>query len=271
MKVSVRNALFQHWQSLLTNRTKRQRSGQFLIQGVRPITLAVEQSWPLHLLLRTSGRRLSDWAQRIMTSSGVPSIEVDPDLLADLGERDSSSPELIAVGEQRPDDLDRLAPGPDFLVVVFDRPTSPGNVGTLIRSCDALGAGGMVVSGHAADIYDPKAVRATTGSLFTIPVVRVASSADVVTWVGPQRTRGLAIRVVGTDESGSTSISDCDLTAPTLLVVGNETAGMGVRWREACDQVVRIPMGGSGASSLNAATAGSVALYEAARQRGLGG
>jgi TrmH family RNA methyltransferase len=75
----------------------------------------------------------------------------------------------VAVVGQRPDDLSRIANG---LVMVFDRPTSPGNIGTLIRSADAFGATGVVVTGHAADIYDPKSVRASTGSLLTLPVVR---------------------------------------------------------------------------------------------------
>ncbi|MET8332990.1 TrmH family RNA methyltransferase [Streptosporangium canum] len=265
-KVTARNALFQQWQALLTNRTKRQRTGEFLIHGVRPITLAVEHGWPLRTLLYPAGQRLSEWARRLIDDSGVPLAEVAPELLHELGERESDAPELIAVGALLPDDLDRLRPGPGFLGVAFDRPGNPGNIGTLVRSADAFGAAGLIVTGHAADVYDPKSVRASTGSLFSLPVVRRPSPEDVLDWVGAQRDRGLPIRIVGTDESGSTPISGCDLTVPTLLVVGNETAGMSVRWREMCDEVVRIPMGGA-ASSLNAASAGTLVLYEAARQR----
>ncbi|MFG3051470.1 TrmH family RNA methyltransferase [Kitasatospora sp. NPDC048239] len=267
-RVSSRNAQFQTWQALLTNRNKRQRLGQFLIHGVRPVTLAVEYGWPVQQLLYPAGQqRLSSWAQRLLEESGIPATAVDPELLAELGERESTAPELIAVGGLPRDDLDRLAPGPDFLGVAFDRPTNPGNIGTLVRSADAFGAAGLIVTGHAADVYDPKCVRASTGSLFRLPVVRSQSPAEVLEWVEAQRERGVPVKIVGTDEHGDTSVADCDLTGPVLLVVGNETVGMSTRWRELCDEVVSIPIGGA-ASSLNAASAGTLMLYEAARQRG---
>lgn len=100
-----------------------------------------------------------------------------------------------------------------------------------------------------------------------MPVVRVPSHRDVLTWVHEQRAQGIPLTVVGTDENGSVDIVDLDLTGPTLLVIGNETSGLSAGWREGCDVVARIPMAGS-ASSLNAASAGTIALYEAARQRG---
>lgn len=85
-------------------------------------------------------------------------------------------------------------------------------------------------------------------------------------WVDALRTAGTGVRVVGTDENGAVPVTRSDLTGPTVVVVGNETTGLSRAWREACDHLVRIPMVGS-ASSLNAAVAGSVVLYEAARQR----
>jgi TrmH family RNA methyltransferase len=274
--VTTRNAQFQTWQALLTNRQKRQRLGRFLIQGVRPITVAADQGWPLDQLLHPAGRRLSAWARELLDRrpGGAEPIAVAPELLAELGERDSesaSAPELIAVGAVPPDDLGRIpADRPDFLGVVFDRPTQPGNIGTLIRSADALGAHGLVVTGHSADVYDPKSVRASTGSLLRLPAVRTGAPAEVGDWVRARRAAGVPLRIVGTDEDGDTRIDRCDLTGPVLLVVGNETAGMSRAWRELCDETVSIPIGGA-ASSLNAANAATLALYEAARQRGFPG
>ncbi|OLR94598.1 TrmH family RNA methyltransferase [Actinokineospora bangkokensis] len=265
-RVSVRNAAFQQWQSLLTNRTKRQRTGEFLVHGVRPITLAVEHGWPLTALLRADGRRPSDWARGVLSRVDAPVYDLAPDLLAELSERDDDTAELVAVAALAPDDLTRIPAGPSMLVVAFDRPTSPGNIGTLTRSCDALGAAGLIVTGHAADVYDPKAVRASTGSLFALPVVRAPAPADVATWVTAVREAGTPLQVIGTDEHGPTRITDVDLTAPTLLVIGNETTGMSTKWHTLCDTTLHIPIGGA-ASSLNAATAGTLTLYEAARQR----
>jgi 23S rRNA (uridine2479-2'-O)-methyltransferase len=265
LPVTVRNARFQQWEALLTNRTKRTRSATFLIQGVRPIALAVERGWPIESVLHTVQRRRSPWAEAIMDTVDAPRFCLADDLLRELGGKDAETPELVVVARMLPDDLGRIDLGGSApLLVVFDRPASPGNLGTLIRSADAFGARGVLVSGHAADIYDPRTVRASTGSLFTVPVVHVPSAADVLAWLADQRGD---LRIVGTDETGTTTVDRQDLRAPTVLVVGNETSGMSAAWRAACTDVVSIPIGGA-ASSLNAASAATVVLYEAARQRG---
>ncbi|MET7639221.1 RNA methyltransferase [Streptomyces sp. NPDC005438] len=262
LRVGTRNARFQQWQALLGNRTKRQRAGEFLVQGVRPISVAVERGWPVRALLCPQGRQLSGWARELVGSVRAERYALAPELLAELGEKDDRAPELIAVLGMPEDDLGRVPVGPDFLGVLFDRPTSPGNIGSLVRSADAFGAHGLIVTGHAADVYDPKSVRASTGSLFALPVVRAPSPNQVLDWL----RRHPEVRVVGTDESGDTELFDHDLTGPTLLLVGNETTGLSAAWRERGDHMVRIPMTGS-ASSLNAANAGTTVLYEAARQR----
>jgi TrmH family RNA methyltransferase len=271
-RITTRNARFQQWQALLGNRNKRQRAREFLVQGVRPITLATQHSWPIHALAYDDGRQLSRWAEGLLrttntdTGTNTELVAMAPDLLAELGEKEEAAPEIVAVVEMPPDDLSRVAVGPEFLGVVFDRPTSPGNIGTLIRSADAFGADGVIVTGHAADVYDPRAVRASTGSLFAVPTVRSPSHREVMAWLEERRAAGSGVRIVGTDEHGDASVSEFDLTGPTLLLIGNETSGLSSAWRELCDHVVSIPMSGS-ASSLNAANAATVVLYEAARQR----
>ncbi len=263
-QVSTRNAMFQEWQALRTNRTKRQRTRSLLVQGVRPISQAVQHGWPIRTLLHPGRQRLSDWAQQVIdTHQEAERVELSPELMKELDDKDDGKPaELLAVVAMPPDRLERISvDSSPALVVVFDRPSSPGNIGTLARSCDAFAADGLVITGHAADPYDPKAVRASTGSVFAVPIVRAGSAQEVEGWA---RTAGL--RIVGSDETGTQDIDRADLTAPTLLIVGNETAGMSAGWRGACDEVVRIPIGGA-ASSLNAATAATVVLYEAARQR----
>jgi tRNA G18 (ribose-2'-O)-methylase SpoU len=265
-RISSRNARFQVWQSLLTNRNKRQRAGEFLVQGVRPITIAVERGWPIRVLIHDSHRSLSQWARELLHQSDAEHVSMSTELLAELGEKGEAAPEVVAVMEMPADDLDRIKVGPDFLGVVFDRPTGPGNIGSIIRSADAFGADGLIVTGHAADVYDPKSVRASTGSIFALPAVRVPSQREVMEWVGRERSRGNPVVVVGTDEHGEADIFDFDLTQPTLLLIGNETSGLSAAWRELADHLVRIPMTGS-ASSLNAANAATTVLYETSRQR----
>ncbi|TWD79587.1 TrmH family RNA methyltransferase [Kribbella amoyensis] len=288
-RIGNRNARFQVWQALLTNRTKRQRAGEFLVQGVRPISLAAEHGWTITALLHDASRPLSHWAQDLLRAHrDAERVTMAPDLLAELSEKDEA--ELVAVVELPPDDLHRipvhhqpLGPGDDwhepltpaagartggreFLGVLFDRPTNPGNIGSIIRSADAFGADGLIVTGHAADVYDPRSVRASTGSLFALPAVRVPSQREVMAWVEEHRSAGVPIVVVGTDEHGTADVYDVDLTRPTLLLVGNETTGLSAAWKELADELVRIPMTGA-ASSLNAANAATAVLYEVSRQR----
>ena len=266
-RITSRNARFQVLQTLLTNRTKRHRAGVFIVQGVRPITMAVEHGWDVRALITDADRSLSAWAREVLAAaSGAERIVMAPDLLAELSEKTEGSTELLAVVAMRPDDLARIPVGPDVLGVVLDRPTQPGNIGSVIRSADAFGAHGVVTTGHAADAYDPKSVRASTGSFFAMPVVRAAGQDEVVDWVAAHRSSGTPIVLVATDEEGEAEVSAFDLTQPALLLVGNETAGLSRAWREAADVTLRIPMRGT-ASSLNAANAASVVLYEARRQR----
>jgi len=266
LRVSSRNARFQQWQALLGNRNKRQRAGEFLVQGVRPISLAARFGWPFRALIYDAQRPLSQWAQALLRDAGAMRVPMAPELLAELGEKDEGVPELVAVVEMPADDLGRIEAGDGFLGVVLDRLASPGNVGSIIRSADAFGARGVIVTGHAADIYDPRCVRASTGSLFALPVVRTPGPREVAAWVAAQRARGCPIVLAATDERGDRDVFDFDFTQPVLLLAGNEGTGLSAAWRELSDVVVSIPMAGA-ASSLNAANAASIFLYEASRQR----
>jgi tRNA G18 (ribose-2'-O)-methylase SpoU len=264
LRVTTRNASFQQWQALLTNRTKRQRAGEFLVQGVRPITLAVEHGWQVNALIYPDRQGLSRWARDVLAKTAATPVAMAPELLGELTGKESA--ELLAVVALPADRLDRVAAGAHLLAVVFDRPSTPGNIGTLIRSADAFGASAVIVTGHAADPYDPQAVRASTGSIFAVPVVRADSHREVVDWVDDLRAAGTPVRIVGTDEHGPEDIAEHDLTGPRVILIGNETNGLSAGWRQSVDAMVRIPITGA-ASSLNAAAAATVVLYEATRQR----
>ena len=257
--VAAPNDEFQLAHSLLSNRRQRHRQRRFVVQGVRPLERALAARWRVDAIWYAQGRPLSRWAQDVLARANARThVEAAPALLGELSERDEPS-ELVAIVEIPPDDLERIRPRDPALVVVLDRPASPGNLGSIVRSADAFGADGVIVFGHAADPYDPQAVRASVGSLFDVPVVRQDSLETI--------REGLAgLRLVGASAAATTPIDELELTAPTALVVGNEAKGLSWAWREACDVLVRIPMNG-GADSLNAATAAAILLYEADRQR----
>ena len=228
---------------------------------------AVEHGWPIESLWYSGERRLSTWARSLLESP-LPArrYELSRELMDELSERDEAS-EVIALAELPAENLDRVvltssAP----LVVGFDRPVSPGNLGSVIRSADAFGAAGVVTTGHGADVYDPQTVRAATGALFSIPVVHADGLASVERWLDSTRATLPGLRVIGTSAGATTPLDQVELTGPLLLVLGNETRGLGSGWRALCDEVALIPMR-PGASSLNVAAAAGILVYEASRQR----
>jgi TrmH family RNA methyltransferase len=136
----------------------------------------------------------------------------------------------------------------------------------VIRSCDALRASGVIITGHAADLYDPETIRATTGSFFNVPAVRLPSHQELFAWADRQKQRIAGLQTVGSSAKATMLIQDFDFTQPTILIAGNESHGLSENYRAACNGMVKIPMYGS-ASSLNLAVAVSIMLYEIDRQR----
>ncbi|MBN2147844.1 MAG: hypothetical protein JW726_10665 [Anaerolineales bacterium] len=265
-KIVTENSDFQRLEMLQRNRTKRTRLGLFFVEGVRSITQALLNGWVFEAVIYSHHRRLSDWAEGVIEHAGARvQYELPQRLMDRLSQREETS-ELMAVLHIPPDDLARIHPKEDFLAVVFDRPASPGNLGALIRSCDALGAGGVAVSGHAVDLYDPETIRAAAGSFFAVPSVRIASYKELIPWFALLKQQLPALQIVGSSAKAALPLHAHNFTPPTVLMIGNETRGLSENLRSLCDAIVSIPMLGS-ASSLNVACAASILLYEASRQR----
>jgi len=265
LKMSVRNAAFQRFETLQRNREKRTRERLFFVEGVHPIEQAVYAGWEFEALGYAAGKRLSGWALDMRARAQAQTeYEILPELMAELSNREEPC-ELIALVRQRTDGLQRMArkAGGRSLFVVFDRPQNPGNLGTIIRSADAFGADGLIVTGHGADFYDPQCVRATIGAMFQLPFAAMASAEEALAWIN-----GLDVRpvIVGTSAKGDCLLSEVDMTGPTVLLIGNETFGLSKAWKAGCDRLAKIPIYGA-ASSLNAGCAASICLYEIARQR----
>jgi TrmH family RNA methyltransferase len=255
------NAEFQLAASLLTNRKQRSRQGRFVVQSVKAIDAAVARDWSFDSVWTPRGRPLSRWAAGVLEQSGARKhVEVAAELFAELAEK-SEPGELVALLDLPRTSLADITLNAVPLVVVLDRPTSPGNLGSIIRTADAFGADAVIVTGHAADVFDPQAVRASLGAVFAVPAVQNASPGEVGAWLA-----AAGIRAVGTSAKAPASLDDADLRGPVALVFGNETAGLSAAWRELCAELVTIPAGGV-ASSLNLASAAAIVLNEARRQR----
>jgi TrmH family RNA methyltransferase len=264
--------VFRRLELLKKSQNTRRRFGEFFVEGVKAITQARHQGWPVRSLVYAAGRPLSSWARETLDATpGAKRIELSARLMERLSDKHEPS-EVIAIVGMRPDAPDRVKASRDLLVAVLDRPSSPGNLGSIIRSCYALGAGGLVVTGHGTDLYNPLTIRASMGALFALPMIRLPSHREVGRWVGdvaaarPARERAKRIQIVGATGDATLPVDAVDLTQPTVLVLGNEAEGLSAGFRELCDLLVDIPMY-RGADSINVACAAAVLLYEADRQR----
>jgi 23S rRNA (uridine2479-2'-O)-methyltransferase len=266
VKIYSENNHYQRAEVLKRNREKRTRYGEFLIEGVAIINQAIKHCWPLKAFFYARGGKLSDWARGVLhDSSAECHFELPPKLMQKLSDKEETS-ELLAIAKMPENDPQRIPAKAQGLVVVFDRPNSPGNLGSSVRSCDAFQADGVVVTGHAADIYHPQAVRGTMGALFALPIVRLESHKEVAAWVETLRGQGFPYQVVGTSARAEKYLEQQAFSAPTVLIMGNETYGLSNNYRALCDSIVKIPIAGA-VSSLNVSCAASITLYEIQRQR----
>lgn len=267
LKVSSKNALFQQWLALKENRQKRHRLGMFLVEGTTAIDAAVRHGWQIQDLLYPAQRRLSAWAGAHL-ASGVAQrhVEIDPALLAELTDRHEGT-ELLAVARRRQAALEELVLAEPWLIVVLDRPKSPGNVGSIIRTAVSFDAAALIITGHAADPFDPACVRASVGTLFDLPLVQLQGHEQLLTWAQQQRAQR-QLCVLGSGQHGPDRLGQVDLTGNLLLILGNETHGISRSYVEHCDRFVHLPTSAR-QSSLNVCAAAAILLYEVQRQRQL--
>jgi TrmH family RNA methyltransferase len=266
IKINAKNTAFNHLKALRDNRSKRHQEKRFFIEGVRSINNAIQYGWKIRGVAYSAQRDLSDWAKGVVTGlNGATQYQIEAELYDELSLKDESS-ELILIAETRKTSLDTIKLAKKDIVVVFDRSSSPGNLGSIIRTADALGIKAIILSGHGVDPYSPGVISAATGSFFAMSILMVDSPKQIEQWTHSLKKNLGSLQVFGTDEAG-TPIAEANPNTsfgPTILLVGNETSGLSEAYKQMATQVIAIPMQGS-ASSLNAAVATSIILYELTR------
>jgi RNA methyltransferase, TrmH family len=248
----------------LRSRKHRQREGVFFVEGIQTVWQAVRNGADIEAIVIAPTLLRSERALRMVLNQekqGTNLIAVGSDAFASIAERDNPSG-LAALVRSRASTLDRLAVAPDSVIVALDQVEKPGNVGSIIRSVDAAAGAGVVVVGDATDPYHPTAVKASMGTLFSVPVTGAESVDEVIDWAADRE-----LRVVCTSAHAGTSYWEASYELPTLLLFGNEGSGLSqaVLSREDVTSV-SIPMSGT-ATSLNLAVAVGVLLYEVRRQQ----
>jgi TrmH family RNA methyltransferase len=242
---------------------ERRRRGLILVDGAREIGRALEcgvrpvEAWVSPERMR--GHAARSLLPRLATSADV--VETTPELLTRLayGDRDEG---VVAVFETPATDLARLGASlpENALVAVMERVEKPGNLGALLRSADGAGVDAVIAADPVSDIWNPNAIRASLGTIFSTPVA-TCTSGEALTFLLAHGIAVLAARVVG-----GTDYDRVDLTGPVALVVGAETSGLTEAWSGEGVTPVAIPMLGL-ADSLNVSASAAVLFYEARRQR----
>ena len=246
----------------LQNRVARDETELFCVEGVRFIAQATAQNAPLKTLIYAPELLQGAFVRRLIATNrrrGTRCLAVTPAVLHSLTLNDDPQG-IMAVARQQWRGLESVDPMQGLCWIALDTIQSPGNLGTIVRTCDAVGAAGVLLIGNAVDAYHPACVRATMGALFNVDFVR-SSARDFTAWM-----QSHACTLVGTSPAAALEYNAIAYRAPTVLWMGWERKGLSLEQQQMCDVMVKIPMLGR-SDSLNLAVATGVMLYEILRQR----
>jgi TrmH family RNA methyltransferase len=241
----------------LRHRKERERTGSFFVEGIRLVGEAVELGAKVELCVVAPELLTSEFGQdlvRRLRDEGIPCLEVTSGVFRSISGK--QGPQGIgAVVEQRWESLEQVELSSELCWVAIDAVQDPGNLGTALRTSDAVGGAGVILLGPATDPHDPAALRASMGAIFSQRLVR-ASFEQFAEW-----TQEHGYLVVGTSNAADLDYRAVGYYPPLVLLMGSEREGLGPEQQALCDLVVRIPMVGR-SDSLNLAVATGVMLYE---------
>lgn len=246
---------------LLEKKRHREETKQFIAEGMKLVIDAIEHGWQLRTLIFAASQKENETIQDLVSrclASGADVLIVPEKVLGAITQRDNPQM-VVGIFSQQMIDAADISPKAEDVWVALDRVRDPGNLGTIMRTVDAVGAKGIILIGETTDPFARETVRATMGSIFATPICRMDETAFIAF---AKNWQGL---VVGTHLEGSVDYRKPDYAGKsTLLIMGNEQSGMPPSLVGACHQLIRIPQVGR-ADSLNLAIATGVCLYEVRR------
>lgn len=253
----------------LVKRVKRLRQKKyrlqeqaFFIEGLRVVLSAVEAGAPIDTLIYSSELLTSPSAWQMLAEQqdqGIPAVDLAAPVFGSISDRDNPTG-LAAVVRSRELALNDLEIGSETIIVALVGVSDPGNLGTVLRTLDAVGAGGLILVGQTVDPYHLSAVKASMGALFTVPISHAADEQILLAWA-----KGYGLQVIATSARAKDSFWRTNYRLPALFLLGSEGEGLAAEVLAAADLAVSIPMAGQ-ASSLNLAVATGLLLYELRRQ-----
>ncbi|KWX77240.1 TrmH family RNA methyltransferase [Paenibacillus jilunlii] len=259
--MSPQNTRVKEWAGL-QEKKHRDKAGKYIIEGIHLVQEALLAEADVECLAYDLDKGMpAELKPLLQTVQGMEVIGVSAAVIAKCSSTGTPQP-VFAIVRKEQQGLEAILGKPDRWVMVLDGVQDPGNVGTIIRSADAAGADGVILGKGCADLYNPKTIRSTMGSMFHLPVVE-----GVLSDILPQaRERG--VLVVSTSLTGVESCYTHDFHGSQWLLIGSEGQGISLQTAALVDKSIIIPMAGR-AESLNAAMAATILLFEGMRQRGI--
>jgi TrmH family RNA methyltransferase len=236
----------------------RKQSGTFLIEGMREIELAIKGNYELETVLFCP--ELLDKSNHLTFLQSYNPIEISKEVYQKLAYRDTTEG-IIAVAKSKSLELSDLILPENPLILVMEAIEKPGNIGAMLRTCDAASVDAVIIANPKTDLYNPNIVRSSVGCLFTNQIA-TGTSEEVIKFLNKKN-----ITIFGATLQNSHFYHTQDYTIPTALVVGTEATGLTQVWRENTIQNIIIPMQGE-IDSMNVSVASAILLFEAKRQRG---
>lgn len=256
---SPQNPLIKQLVLLKEKSRERKKTGLFLIEGKRELSLAIKGGYKIKTLLFFPDL-FSESEAKAMSSYGIEIIEISKEVFQKLAHRDSTEG-VIAVVNSKNHQLDQLKlQSKNPLILVAEAPEKPGNIGALLRTADAANIDAVIIANPKSDLYNPNIIRSSVGCVFTTEIA-MASSEEVIAFL-----KKYNFNIFSAILQESKPYHTQDYTLPTAIVVGTESTGLTQEWREAATQNISIPMQGV-IDSMNVSVAAGILIFEAKRQR----
>jgi TrmH family RNA methyltransferase len=245
----------------LRDRRERDKTGLFLVEGYRELKRALDAGREMTSIFYCTDLFLGSNALALLDRSGAELIPCTREVFAKISYRDRPDG-LLGVAPQLHLSLSDLKLPKNPFIVIAESIEKPGNLGTILRSCDGAGVDAVIVCDRTTDIHNPNVVRSSVGTLFTLPVLE-AEGSETLAFL---KKNGIAIAAATPD--AKLEYTKSDFSGAIAIAVGTEQLGLSEAWMSQADCQVRIPMRGT-ADSLNVASATTLLLYEVVRQRSL--
>jgi TrmH family RNA methyltransferase len=257
--INTENAEFQIIQSLKLNRIKRNQLNEIFIEGIECIKQVIKANIEITRIIVNDLKIMSNWGNGVIKKYGKAKIiEMSNELYGKLADKSNPS-EMLITAKIKHNTIDDIHTEDPF-IIVFDRPSDYGNLGSIIRSANAFNVDGIFIIGHGIDIYESKVIRASLGSVFFAKIVQIESMNKLLNYINTQKIKN-NMEIIGTDSTGTVPINKYKIKRPVMVIIGNEAKGMSIKLKEICDKIIKIPMEGN-INSLNVSCAASIIMWE---------